>query len=132
MTRRTGLALQRLKKRPEFLRVASTARKWVGPGLIVQVRARGAAEALPAEALPAESIRVGFTVSRKVGGAVARNRARRRLRAVAEKVMPELALPGHDYVLIGRPATVRRAFDALVGDLESALRRLAKPRRNAQ
>lgn len=127
MTRRTGTALQRLKKRPEFLRVAATARKWVGPGLIVQVRARGAAESLPAE-----SIRVGFTVSRKVGGAVARNRARRRLRAVAEKVMPELALPGHDYVLIGRPATVRRAFEALVGDLESALRRLAKPRRTAQ
>lgn len=69
-------------------------------------------------------IRVGFTVSRKVGGSVQRNRARRRLRAAAEALMPAHAAPGHDYVVIGRAATVKRAFGALEGDIEAALRGL--------
>lgn len=109
----------RLKRRSDFLRVAGAARKWVAPGLILQVRPRD--DASPT-ALP--PIRVGFTVSRKVGGAVVRNRARRRLHAAVAAVMPEHAAPGRDYVLIGRAATVRRPFSALTEDLETALRRL--------
>ncbi len=69
--------------------------------------------------------RVGFTVSKKVGNAVARNRARRRLRAAAEEVLPQLADRGTDYVLIGRKTTLTRPFAALRQDLEAALRRLA-------
>jgi len=68
--------------------------------------------------------RVGFTASRKVGTAVARNRARRRLRAAVARVMPAHAAPGHDYVLIARAGTLSRPFRDLVGDLETALRRL--------
>lgn len=69
-------------------------------------------------------MRVGFTVSRKVGNAVARNRARRRLRAAVDRVMPTRARPGHDFVVIGRAGTLTRPFDSLVGDLTTALHRL--------
>ena len=71
-----------------------------------------------------DAFRVGFTVSRKVGGAVVRNRVRRRLRAAVDAVMPAHAAPGNDYVVIGRAATVRRPFDALSADLETALKHL--------
>jgi ribonuclease P protein component len=83
-----------------------------------------AAEATRPETSQAETIRVGFTASRKVGNAVRRNRARRRLRAVAEQVLPAHAERGHDFVLIARAATVDRAFDALIGDLIAGLKRL--------
>jgi ribonuclease P protein component len=69
-------------------------------------------------------IRVGYTTSRKVGGAVQRNRARRRLRALAEQILPHAGRPGCDYVLIGRPATVTRPFAALQSDFDMALARL--------
>ncbi len=79
----------------------------------------------------AHDLRVGFTASRKVGPAVARNRARRRLRAAADRVMPASARPGHDYVIIARAATLGRPFADLVGDLEGALRRLGVHRAGA-
>jgi len=107
----------RLKQRREFLRVASAGQKWAAPGLILQARRYDKKET-------DDGFRIGFTVSRKVGGAVERNRARRRLKAAAEDVMAHHARPGHDFVLIGRRATLKRAFPALVEDLEAALRKL--------
>ncbi len=77
-------------------------------------------EAAASAAGGAAALRVGFTVSRKVGGSVERNRARRRLKAAAA-IMALEAAPGHDYVVIGRAATLRRPFAALVGDLAAAL-----------
>jgi ribonuclease P protein component len=68
--------------------------------------------------------RVGFTASAKVGNAVARNRARRRLRAAAAAVLPCHAQPAHDYVLVARAGTLNRRFTDLVGDIESGLRHL--------
>ena len=119
----------RLKRRSEFLRVAATRKKWVAPGLVLQVRPHG-----PDERLPGGStrIRVGFTASRKVGNAVARNRVRRRLRAAVERVVPECAGDGHDFVVIGRAATLRRPFDALVQDLRKAIERLNACREGTQ
>jgi ribonuclease P protein component len=113
-------AVARLKRRPDFLRVAGGRRKWVAPGLILQ--ALGQDSTLSTEGIaPA---RVGFTASAKVGNAVVRNRARRRLRAAAASVMPLHAQPAHDYVLIARAGTVQRRFVDLVADLEAGLKRL--------
>lgn len=83
------------------------------PGVVVQ------ALAVPDQA----EARLGFTCSRKVGNAVARNRARRRLREAARQALPA-GLRGWDIVLIGRPATVDRPFAALLGDLATAFGRL--------
>ncbi len=106
--------LQRLTRRAEFLQVAAVRRKSVAPGLILQAARQPAADGL----------RVGFTASRKVGNAVARNRARRRLRAAASAVLPLHAAPGHDYVLIARAGTLTRAYDGLLDDLSAGLKRL--------
>jgi len=108
----------RLRQRSEFLRVASARRKWTTPGLVLQAMSRATPEG------PDAAPRVGFTASRKVGNAVARNRARRRLRAVAAATLPLHAALGHDYVIIGRAATLQRPYGALVTDLEAALQRL--------
>jgi ribonuclease P protein component len=112
----SGRPWGRLTQRPEFLRVAASRRRWVTPGLILQV-----AESPPAS--PPPVFRLGFTASRKVGGAVQRNRARRRLRAAAKGLMPVHAARGMDYVLVARAETVTRPYASLLGDLEGALRR---------
>ena len=114
------VALTHLKRRAEFLRVAGSKRKWVAPGLILQAAAGARREAELVNPAP----RIGYTASRKVGGAVVRNRARRRLRAAVAALMPLHAAPGHDYVLVARAATVRRPYAEILGDLEQGLRRL--------
>ena len=117
----------RLKRRAEFLQVAAANRKWVAPGLILQVRRQPSPDTESDDAPRAarlQAARVGFTASRKVGNAVQRNRARRRLRAVAQQVLDRHAEPGTDFVLIARPATIDREYQALVGDLVAGLKRL--------
>lgn len=105
-----------LKERREFLACAR-ARRWAAPGVILQASRRGGGEA--------EGIRVGYTCSKKIGNAVVRNRARRRLRAAAAEVLTDRGRPGWDYVLVGRAeATVSRPFPALVDDLRTALGRI--------
>ncbi|HZD26474.1 MAG TPA: ribonuclease P protein component [Alphaproteobacteria bacterium] len=119
--------LRRLKRRADFLWVARTRRRCAMPGLVLQVRRHTDAD--PGEVAGAGSkeaaaaVRVGFTVSRKVGNAVQRNRARRRLRAAADAVLPVAARPGHTYVLIGRKGTLTRPWTRLLADLDEALRR---------
>ena len=110
--------LKRLNTRRQFLHVAGTGRKWVAPGLILQVCPLEEDDTSSDETVV---VRVGFTVSRKVGSAVVRNRARRRLRQVAERVIPDQAAGSCDYVLIGRRMTTKRPFEDLVTDLKTAL-----------
>ena len=87
------------------------------PGFVLQVAPAPAELVLPA-------IRVGFTVSRKVGNAVVRNRVRRRLREAARQVIPGQARADLDYVLVGRQAALARDFAALRQELRAALKRL--------
>ncbi len=121
--------MERLKKRAEFLRVAGPRRKWVTQGLILQGAPRPGIKPDTEYTGEDRLARVGFTVTKKVGKAVVRNRVRRRLRAVADQLMADMALPGWDYVVIGRQQTIDRDFEKLVDDMRFALRRIpdAKP-----
>ncbi len=124
-----GPKLGRLTKRSEFLRVARSRQKWVAPGLILQALERGP---IGPPMDPETAIRVGFTASRKVGRAVERNRARRRLKAATAEVLPLRGRPGYDYVVIARQATLRRPYRALLGDLNTALERISARRPGAK
>ncbi len=116
--------LERLRRRADYLRVQGAERRSAQPGLLLQ-----AAPALGVSGAPdfpgiSPGIRIGFTASRKVGNAVLRNRARRRLKALARELLQAHAQPGHDYVLVARQATPGRAYGDLRRDLEAALKRL--------
>jgi ribonuclease P protein component len=87
------------------------------PGFVLQ------AAPVPADR-PPPAVRVGFTVSKKVGNAVVRNRVRRRLREIAHQVIPEHARSDLDYVLVGRQAAVERDFGQMRQELVEALKRL--------
>lgn len=111
--------IETLKNRPDFLRVAQARRQGTG-GFLLQGRARDDGAAM---------VRVGFTASKKIGNAVARNRAKRRLRAVVREVLAASARPGWDYVLVAKPqATIARDYTDLLADLHSALRSVHKDR----
>ncbi|WP_338048559.1 ribonuclease P protein component [Phaeovibrio sulfidiphilus] len=120
--------LQRLKRRADFLRVASRRTKWVTSGFILQAAPTPPPRVRPGEPPSPEPagpvIRIGFTTSKKVGKAVQRNRARRRLRAIASEIMGTDAQAGYDYVLIGRTETIARPYEMLLSDLRWALKRL--------
>jgi ribonuclease P protein component len=110
--------MQRLKQRADFV-AAAAGRKVVTQAFVLQARER-------ADDGP---IRVGFTVSKKVGTAVERNRVRRRLKGVLGRLAASVLRSGHDYVLIGRRAALALPFDRMVEELKMALRRL-EPRRS--
>lgn len=118
-----SVCVETLRKRADFLS-AARARRQSTPGFTLQARQRQADEQ------DAGLIRVGFTCSKKVGNAVARNRAKRRLREIARLTLPRHGRPGWDYVLIGRPVvTAERPFEDMRADLEAALSRVHLDRR---
>ncbi len=118
----SGTRLVVLCRRAEFLAVAAHGKKWITPGLVVQIKPQATPQA---QSAPTPEISgYGLTASRKVGNAVARNRARRRMRALANECLPRHAKPAHDYVLIARAATVTRDHADLKKDLLWALRKL--------
>ena len=87
------------------------------PGFILLGRPRGDDD---------PAMRLGITVTRKIGGAVVRNRMKRRFRALAREVLPEAGLPGADHVLIGRSGGIERDFAAMREDLRKALRKISR------
>ena len=86
------------------------------PGFVLQTAP------VPADLPAATTVRVGFTVSRRVGNAVVRNRVRRRLREIARQVIPGQARPDLDYVLVGRQGAIERDFALMRQELVEALR----------
>jgi ribonuclease P protein component len=114
------VALSTLKKRAEFLRVRGGPR-WSTPAFVLEARPR-------AEDTAGTGARFGFTVSKKVGGAVIRNRVRRRLRSLVAKLDPGGLRQDFDYVLIARPGAEQRSYQELEADLDQALDRVHRPR----
>ncbi|HEY5048202.1 MAG TPA: ribonuclease P protein component [Rhizomicrobium sp.] len=109
-----AIAMDRLKNRSDFLRAARGVRR-VAAGVTLEVCVTPSSWAKP------QGLRVGFTASKKIGMAVERNRARRRLKAAAAQMLPLYGLPGNDYVLVARRETLIRPFDGLLADLASVL-----------
>lgn len=114
---RPAVSLVQMTKRSQFI-AASKARRQGTKGFLLQARKRPEGDA-------PDEIRVGFTCSKKVGNAVARNRAKRRLREIARAVLPTQGRAGWDYVLVGRAGeTATRPFDTLQADLKYALKKV--------
>ena len=111
-------AIARLTRRAEFL-AAAKGRYCARGAVLVQMRPREDGQ---------PQVRVGFTATRKIGGAVVRNKAKRRLREAARALLPKLALPGCDYVFVARSGAPDRPFPLLLEDAGKALAQLARER----
>ena len=115
---KTSSKLGVLKKRAEFLYVREGAYRAQG-AIVIQMRANP----------DSSGLRVGFTATKKIGNAVIRSRAKRRLREAARALLPEYGLAGHDYVFIARDGTTEREWTALLDDTKKALITLGKRNR---
>lgn len=116
------MALVTLKRRSEFLRVRGGSR-WSGPAFVVEAKARESSSGDVADAP-----RFGFTVTKKLGSAVVRNRIRRRLREQLRQHADRLARPQFDYVVVARVAALDRRAESLVRDFEAAFQRVHQRR----
>ena len=103
-----------IKKRSDFL-AANRGKRYATPGFVLLVRDRQ-------DDNPA--IRLGITITKKVGNAVIRNRMRRRFRALAQEMLADKGKAGADHILIGRDSGIERDFDALRADMFKALGKL--------
>lgn len=108
------MRIHTLKKREEFVQIAQRGGKFSTPTLVLQHMSCPSPHS-------ADDVRIGFTVTRKLGNAVVRNRIKRRLREASRKLLPEFAVAGHDYVFIGRSATQHCPYATLLKDMQRAL-----------
>ena len=105
-----------LTKRADFL-AANRGKRAPLPGFVLLVRPRDDDD---------QTMRIGYTVTKKIGNAVVRNRMKRRFRALVRAMLPDLGIPGADHVLIGRAGGVERDYAALASELSKALGKLRK------
>ncbi|MCP4183616.1 MAG: ribonuclease P protein component [Hyphomicrobiales bacterium] len=117
MISKPNARLESLRKRRDFIAIR-TGRRQHSPSFLLQMRERRE------EKLAAAGVRVGYTVTKKTGNAVERNRIKRRMRAVVHQVMPIYAKQTHDYVLIGKRAALNTEFKTMVAELGSSLSRV--------
>ncbi len=117
------MAIATLKKRPEFLRIRG-GRRWSGRSFLIECKPRSAINP------SSETARFGFTVTKKLGNAVVRNRIRRRLKSAAAMLAPEFAEPTCDYVIVARRSALDCEFQDLCRDMRSALEKLAMSEEN--
>lgn len=123
-----------LRRRQEFLAVAASGFKWVRPGVVIQFLpdsqrdddSHRDSDSIKAQTSSSGLLRFGLTATKRMGNAVVRNRARRRLRAIAIDMLPQAPLPSGDYVLIAREGIVGRTHDELCEDVRTCLRHLAR------
>ena len=113
------LSIRTLKNRSDFLRVAKQNKKWISSSMVVQI-----SPSLYNKHQQISDIRVGFTASKKVGNAVLRNKAKRRLREVVRHVMTTEGKENYDYVIIARDVATLNPFNQLIRDMKWSLKRL--------
>ena len=113
---KSSLKPVRLKKRRQFLRATHNGKKFVASTMVLQAVKQD----------EFDGVRLGFTVTKKMGNAVVRNRIRRRLRAVAQSVFSSQALLGYDYVLVSRKTAFDAPFEVLNKDLSYLMRLFKK------
>lgn len=113
---KSSLKPVRLKKRRQFLRATHNGKKFVASTMVLQVVKQD----------EFDGVRLGFTVTKKMGNAVVRNRIRRRLRAAAQSVFSSQALLGYDYVLVSRKTAFDAPFEVLNKDLSYLMRLFKK------
>lgn len=111
--------MNRILKRADFLAAAKAARAHA-PLFSLQARDRG----------DQGDLRLGLTITKKVGNAVERNRIRRRLRAAARAVLPQAGKDGFDYVVVARRAALTAGFSDLASGLENTIKQVHKTRRS--
>ena len=120
------IKLETLTKRHEFLACGKSSSDAIAhgrPAVLIQAR--------PRELSESALIRMGFTATKRLGNAVIRNRAKRRLREAARALLPDFGSPGYDYVFIARPGVITLPFEVVLDDVKRALIRLSNPRPKA-
>ena len=105
------ILIEHLKKRKDFIKIAHSKKKSIAKGLIIQASPRKLIE-------KKFFIRVGFTITKKVGNAVVRNRIRRRLRSIFKQLIIQMGMPGWDYVIIARKAIINYSFNQIINDMK--------------
>jgi ribonuclease P protein component len=111
-----AVGLTKISARKDFL-AANSAKRAANSGFVLLVRPREDSD---------QTMRIGITVTKKIGNAVARNRMKRRFRALAREILPEFGLKGADHVMIGRATGIERNFDALRKDFTKALEKIMR------
>jgi len=116
--------LYTIKKRSDFVEISKSGNSIAAKGVVVVAMKRKEASSLLSD--NKDIIRVGYTVTKKVGNAVIRNKIKRRFRAIANSLMQELAMNGYDYIFIARYHSANRTFSSLEKDITYALHSLRK------